>query len=58
MGFTAVQAEICKNIVLAGVNSITINDTQSCTSRDLGGNFFLEDASIGQNVLLISSDNF
>lgn len=48
-GFTAVQAEICKNLVLSGVNSVTIHDDKLCTERDLGANFFLDEASIGVN---------
>lgn len=49
-GFTGVQAEICKNIALSGVSSITINDTEACTYKDLGANFFLEETDIGKNV--------
>jgi len=55
-GFTAVQAEICKNLVLAGVNSVTINDSCTCTQQDLGANFFLDVSSVGKNRAEASLD--
>lgn len=48
-GFRALNAEVCKNLVLAGV-SVVIQDSAPVTSADLGGNFFLTAADIGKNV--------
>jgi len=48
-GFTGVQAEICKNLVLAGVCSVTINDIQVCNMNDMGVNFFLDESCLGKN---------
>lgn len=50
LGFTAVQSEICKNIVLAGVRSVTINDTETCSVADTAAHLFLTHDSIGKNV--------
>jgi len=47
-GFTAVASEICKNLVLAGIKSIQINDTLKCTTEDQGAHLFLQ-GSVGQN---------
>ena len=44
----AVQ-EVAKNVCLAGVSSLTIHDTRACTPQDLGGNFYLSQASVGLN---------
>jgi ubiquitin-like 1-activating enzyme E1 A len=41
------NAEICKNLVLAGINSVTIVDTEIVTPRDLCSNIFLTAADIG-----------
>lgn len=38
-----------KNIVLAGVKSLTIHDTRSTTTFDLGTQFFLDSSDISKN---------
>jgi len=48
-GFTSVQAEICKNLVLAGIKSVTINDTRICDSSHTGAHLFLNHNSIGKS---------
>lgn len=40
-GFGGLGVEIAKNIVLAGVKSLTVHDTQPATEFDLGTQFFL-----------------
>lgn len=47
MGGTGV--EIAKNIVLAGVKSVTIHDTQAVSYDDLSTQFFLREEDIGKN---------
>eukprot|EP01126_Amoeba_proteus_P025775 TRINITY_DN2561_c0_g3_i1.p1 TRINITY_DN2561_c0_g3~~TRINITY_DN2561_c0_g3_i1.p1 ORF type:complete len:206 (+),score=21.06 TRINITY_DN2561_c0_g3_i1:93-710(+) len=49
IGFTATQSEICKNVVLAGVKTVTINDTVLCSLKDTGSHLFLTSASVGRN---------
>lgn len=47
MGGTGV--EIAKNIVLAGVKSVTLYDTQAVSYDDLSTQFFLREEDIGKN---------
>lgn len=49
-GMRALSDEVCKNIALAGVASITLLDHEIVTEFDLGAQFFLTEASVGQNV--------
>ncbi|KAK7929426.1 hypothetical protein WMY93_005821 [Mugilogobius chulae] len=46
-GMGGLGVEIAKNIVLAGVKTVTLHDTKQCETRDLGSNFFIrkEDVS-------------
>lgn len=45
----ALANEVVKNIVLAGIGSLTILDSHSVTPQDLGAQFFIEDTDIGKN---------
>src|SRR4051812_7224863 len=45
-----ILTEVCKNLVLAGVGSITIYDDAAVTPRDLGAQFFLEESDVGKNA--------
>ena len=51
----ALANEIAKNLVLAGVGSLTIQDHQSVTDDDLGAQFFVSDQDVGKNVGLPST---
>jgi hypothetical protein len=46
----ALANEIAKNLVLAGIGSITLADHELVTEDDLGAQFFLSDADVGKNV--------
>jgi ubiquitin-like 1-activating enzyme E1 A len=46
----ALSDEICKNLALAGVSSITLLDSELVTEEDLGAQFFLSEEDIGKNV--------
>lgn len=48
----ALANEIAKNLVLAGIGSITLADHEAVTEEDLGAQFFVSDADIGKNVRL------
>ena len=48
-GFRALSAEVCKNLVLAGI-SVVIQDSNPVTVEDLGAHICLGDKNIGQNV--------
>lgn len=45
----ALANEIAKNLVLAGIHSLTIIDHESVTENDLGAQFFLTDVDVGKN---------
>ncbi|KAL4788018.1 hypothetical protein BJX76DRAFT_227437 [Aspergillus varians] len=47
--FKALANEIAKNLVLAGIGSLTIIDDANATEEDLGAQFFLTQDCIGQN---------
>ena len=46
----ALANEIAKNLVLAGIGSMTIQDDQLVTEDDLGAQFFIEEQHVGLKV--------
>lgn len=46
----ALANEVAKNLVLAGIGSLTIIDHELVTEEDLGAQFFVSQEHIGQNV--------
>eukprot|EP00122_Pirum_gemmata_P010768 Pgem_evm1s9967 len=48
-GTTALSAEACKNIVLAGIGKLVIVENSVCEQNDLWGNFLLSHDKIGEN---------
>lgn len=52
VGMRALANEIAKNLVLAGIGSLTILDDQVVTEDDLGSQFFLSELHLGMNVRL------
>lgn len=46
----ALANEIAKNLVLAGIGSLTIIDHEAVTEPDLGAQFFVSQEHVGQNV--------
>lgn len=52
VGMKAIANEIAKNLVLAGIGSLTILDDQLVTEDDLGSQFFISDLHIGLNVCI------
>ncbi|KAL1981446.1 hypothetical protein VTN96DRAFT_2662 [Rasamsonia emersonii] len=47
--FKALANEIAKNLVLAGIGSLTILDHEVVTEMDLGAQFFVSQEHVGQN---------
>lgn len=45
----ALANEIAKNLVLAGIGSLTIVDHEAVTENDLGAQFFVSEAQVGLN---------
>lgn len=48
-GMGGIGVELAKNIVLAGVKSVTIYDSQNVSYEDLSTQFFLQEKDIGKN---------
>lgn len=48
----ALANEVAKNLVLAGIGSLTVLDPDIVTEDDLGGQFFIGEEHIGINVCL------
>jgi molybdopterin/thiamine biosynthesis adenylyltransferase len=42
--------EVAKNLVLAGIGNLTVTDDEIVSEDDLGSNYFLRDADVGQLV--------
>ncbi|CAL9201002.1 ubiquitin-activating enzyme E1 2-like isoform X1 [Musa acuminata AAA Group] len=51
-GLQGLGAEIAKNLVLAGVKSITLHDEGNVELWDLSGNFFFSEEDVGKNRAL------
>ncbi|POS84603.1 hypothetical protein EPUL_003719 [Erysiphe pulchra] len=45
----ALASEIAKNLVLAGIHSLTIVDHETVSESDLGAQFFISESEIGKN---------
>ncbi|CAI5479155.1 unnamed protein product, partial [Closterium sp. Yama58-4] len=48
-GLNGLGVEIAKNVILAGVKSVTVHDTVTVTVQHLSAQFFLSEADVGQN---------
>ena len=49
-GMRGLSNEVCKNIILAGVGSITILDHKNIKEQDFGSQFLIRGASVASNV--------
>ena len=59
IGMSGLGAEVTKNIVLAGVKSLTMMDGSVATKEDLCSQFFIPHSELGKNVrLYIYTDCF
>jgi len=47
LGLSGLGVEIAKNIILAGISSVTLCDPVKPSSYDLGGNFYLSEGDLG-----------
>lgn len=48
-GLDGLGVEVAKNVILAGVKSVTLHDTANCTIKDLSSQYYLSESSIGKN---------
>ena len=51
IGMRALANETAKNLVLAGIGSLTVLDPELVTEDDLSSQFFVQEEHLGQNVL-------
>lgn len=51
----ALANEVAKNLVLAGIGSLTISDDQLVTEDDLCSQFFVSEEHVGMNVRIMAS---
>jgi ubiquitin-activating enzyme E1 len=54
-GLSGLGVEVAKNVILAGVKSVTLYDNQSCSWDDLSSQFYLSESDIGQNRATVSA---
>lgn len=50
----ALGTEIAKNLILNGVGSLTIVDSEQVTEDDLGAQYFVREEDVGRNVSIVS----
>ena len=55
VGLRGLHTEVCKNIVLSGINTVYILDSGSVTVESLSACFFLTEDDIGKNVSPLAS---
>ena len=48
-GLKGLGMEIAKNVILSGVKSVPLHDTEKVEVADLGSQFFLRESDIGAN---------
>ncbi|XP_032067947.1 ubiquitin-like modifier-activating enzyme 7 isoform X2 [Thamnophis elegans] len=53
-GMTGLGVEIAKNVILAGVKSVTLHDQDDAQWNDLSSQFYLSENDVGQNRAVIS----
>lgn len=48
-GMGGLGVEVAKNVILAGVKSVTLHDETLCTINDLSSQFYLTESDVGKN---------
>ncbi|XP_066919835.1 ubiquitin-like modifier-activating enzyme 1 [Clytia hemisphaerica] len=56
-GMKGLGVEVAKNIILAGVKSVTIHDPEQCSIEDLSSQYYLSEKDIGKNRAQVSVEN-
>jgi len=56
IGVSGLGVEIAKNVILAGISSMTLYDPYEVNYYDLGGNFYLSESDIGKNRAKVCTD--
>lgn len=50
-GLGGLGVEIAKNVILGGVKSVTLHDDALCQISDLGSQFYLTEADVGERLV-------
>lgn len=53
-GLKGLGVEVAKNVILAGVKSVTLHDPKACTIQDISSQFFLYESDVGKNRAKLS----
>jgi len=53
-GLKGLGIEVAKNVILSGVKSVTLHDTEVVSMADLGAQFFLRESDVGTNRAVAS----
>ena len=53
-GIGGLGVEIAKNVILAGLKSVTLHDQKECTLADLSSQFYLTEETLGKNRAEVS----
>jgi ubiquitin-activating enzyme E1 len=53
-GLKGLGAEIAKNVILSGVESVTLHDTENVAIADLSSHFYFSEADEGKNRAEVS----
>lgn len=56
-GLGGLGVEVAKNVILAGVKSVTLHDVKACSIKDLSSQFYLSESSIGQNRAVVTCEH-
>uniref|UniRef100_A0A8C6Y3K5 SUMO-activating enzyme subunit 1 n=1 Tax=Naja naja TaxID=35670 RepID=A0A8C6Y3K5_NAJNA len=56
-GMTGLGVEIAKNVILAGVKSVTLHDQEDAQWSDLSSQFYLSENNVGQNRAIVSQEH-
>ncbi len=55
VGLNGLGVEVAKNVILAGVKSVTVYDDKAVSYDDLASQFYLTEADIGKNRAVVSA---
>ena len=55
-GLGGLGVEIAKNVILAGVKSVTLHDKANCTTKDLSSQFYVNESLMGKNRAIASCE--
>ena len=51
-GLDGLGVEVAKCVILGGLRSVTLHDTEVCTKADLAAQYYLTEADLGKNRAL------